>query len=114
MHWNVTTTKQQESDTILTANGRQWALQRAIVGRPLRAMFVHKVRELDVLRLQSVRVKVIAVPLAVHVHGDPMFPRLIGIVGVAHDCSRVRVDDLRQTVFGNDVVRAAHQRVARQ
>ena len=38
---------------------------------------------------------VIAVPLAVHVHGDPMFPRLIGIVGVAHDCNRVRVDDFR-------------------
>ena len=55
-------------------------------------MFVHKVRELDVLRLPSVRVKVIAVPFGVHVHGDPMFPRLIGIVGVAHDCNRVRVD----------------------
>ena len=30
-----------------------------IVGRPLRAMFVHKVRELDVLRLLSVRVEVV-------------------------------------------------------
>ena len=112
MHWNVTTTKQQESDTILSANGRQRALQRTIVGHPFGAMFVHKVRELDVLRLPSVRVKVIAVPFGVHVHSDPMFSRLIGIVGVAHDCSRVRVDDLRQTVFGNDTVRA-HHRVAR-
>ena len=39
-------------------------------------MFVHKVRELDVLRLQSVRVEVITMPLGVYVHGDPMFSRL--------------------------------------
>ena len=43
-----------------------------IVGRPLRAMFVHKVRELGVLRLLSVRVEVVTD--LVHVHGDPMFP----------------------------------------
>ena len=55
-------------------------------------MFVHKVCELDVLRLQSVRIEVITMPLGVHVHGDPMFSRLIGIMGVAHDCGRVRVD----------------------
>ena len=75
-------------------------------------MFVHKVRELDVLRLQSVRIEVITMPLGVHVHGDPMFSQLIGVMGVAHDCGRVRVDDFRQTVFGNDIVRA-HHRVAR-
>ena len=74
-------------------------------------MFVHKVRELDVLRLQSVRIEVITMPLGVYVHGDPMFSRLIGVMGVAHDCVRVRVDDFRQTVFGNDIVRA-HHRVA--
>ena len=70
-------------------------------------MFVHKVRELDVLRLQSVRIEVITMPLGVHVHGDPMFSRLIGIMGVAHDCGRVRVDYFWQTVFGNDIVRAS-------
>ena len=74
MHWNVTTTKQQESDTILSANGRQRALQGTIVGHPFGAMFVHKVRELDVLRLQSVRIEVVAASIGVHVHGDPMFP----------------------------------------
>ena len=52
--------------------------------------------------------------LGVHVHGDPVFSRSIGVVGVAHDRGRVRVDDdIQQRVFGNDVVRAAHQRVAR-
>ena len=43
-----------------------------IVGRPLRAMFVHKVRELGVLRVLSVLVEVVT-DLA-HVHGDSMFP----------------------------------------
>ena len=76
-------------------------------------MFVHKVRELYVLRLQSIRIEVITLPLGVHVHGDPMFSRLIGIMGVADDRGRVRVDDdIQQTVFGNDIVRAQH-RVAR-
>ena len=68
--------------------------------------------ELYVLRLQSIRIEVITVPLGVHVHGDPMFSRLIGIMGVADDCPRVRVHDFWQTVFGNDIVRAQH-RVAR-
>ena len=77
-------------------------------------MFGHKVDESDVLRLQSVRIEVVAAPLGVHVHSDPVFSRSIGVVGVAHDRGRVRVDDdVQQRVFGNDVVRAAHQRVAR-
>ena len=77
-------------------------------------MFGHKVDESDVLRLQSVRIEVVAAPLGVYVHGDPVFTRSIGVVGVAHDRGRVRVDDdIQQRVFGNDVVRAAHQRVAR-
>ena len=76
-------------------------------------MFGHKVDESDVLRLQSVRIEVVAAPLGVHVHSDPVFSRSIGVVGVAHDRGRVRVDDdVQQRVFGNDVVRAAHQRVA--
>ena len=50
-----------------------------IVGRPLRAMFVHKVRELGVLRLLSVRVEVVTD--LVHVHGDPW---LVAVVCVAH------------------------------
>ena len=76
-------------------------------------MFGHKVDGSDVLRLQSVRIEVVAAPLGVHVHGDPVFTRSIGVVGVAHDRGRVRVDDdIQQRVFGNDVVRAAHQRVA--
>ena len=74
-------------------------------------MFVHEVRELDVLRRQSVRIELITMPLGVYVHGDPMFSRLIGVMDVAHDCVRVRVDDFRQTVFGNGIVRA-HHRVA--
>ena len=97
---------------IETLRRRQRTLQRTSIGRPLGAMFVHKVRELYVLRLQSIRIEVITVPLGVHVHSDPMFSRLVGIVGVGHDCRRVRVDDFRQTVFGNDIVRA-HHRVAR-
>ena len=45
---------------------------------------------------------------------ESVFTRSIGVVGVAHDRGRVRVDDdIQQRVFGNDVVRAAHQRVAR-
>ena len=45
-------------------------------------MFVHKVRELCVLRLLSVRVEVVTD--LVHVHGDPMFPWLVAVVCVAH------------------------------
>ena len=100
--------------TVLSANGRQRALHRTLVSRPRGAMFGHKVDESDVLRLQSVRIEVVAAPLGVYVHGDPVFSRSIGVVGVAHDRGRVRVDDdVQQRVFGNDVVRAAHQRVAR-
>ena len=114
VHRSVTATKHQECDAVLSANGRQRALQRTLVSRPRGAMFGHKVDESDVLRLQSVRIEVVAAPLGVHVHGDPVFSRSIGVVGVAHDRGRVRVDDdIRQRVFGNDVVRAAHQRVAR-
>ena len=40
-------------------------------------MFVHKVRELYVLRLQSIRIEVITVPLGVHVHGDPELIRAL-------------------------------------
>ena len=39
-----------------------------IVGRPLRAMFVHNVCELGVMRILSVRVEVVAD--LVHVHSD--------------------------------------------
>ena len=59
-------------------------------GRPLRAMFVHKVRELGVLRILSVRVDVVTD--LVHVHGDPMFPWLVAVVCVAHENGRVRRD----------------------
>ena len=114
VHRSVTATKHQECDAVLSANGRQRALQRTLVSRPRGAMFGHKVDESDVLRLQSVRIEVVAAPLGVHVHGDLVFTRSIGVVGVAHDRGRVRVDDdIQQRVFGNDVVRAAHQRVAR-
>ena len=114
VHRSVTATKHQECDAVLPANGRQRALQRTLVSRPRGAMFGHKVDESDVLGLLSVRIEVVAASLGVHVHGDPVFPRSIGVVGVAHDRGRVRVDDdIRQRVFGNDVVRAAHQRVAR-
>ena len=54
-----------------------------IVGRSLRAMFVHKVCELGVLRLLSVRVEVFTD--LVHVHGDQMFPWLFDVVCAAHD-----------------------------
>ena len=49
-----------------------------IVGRPLRAIFVHKVRELGVLWILSVRVEV-ATDL-IHVHGDPVFLWLVAVV----------------------------------
>ena len=62
-----------------------------IVGRPLRAMFVHKVRELGVLRLLSVRVEVFTD--RVHVHGDPMLSWLVAVVCVAHESGRVCGDD---------------------
>ena len=113
VHRSVTATKHQECDAVLSANGRQRALQRTLVSRPRGAMFVHKVDESDVLRLQSVRIEVVAAPLGVHVHGDP------GVLPVDRSrgcCTRSRPgvdDDIRQRVFGNDVVRAAHQRVAR-
>ena len=67
------------------------ALENVIVGRPLRAMFVHNVRELGVLRLLSVWVEVITD--LVHVQGDPMFSWLIAVVSVAHESGRVRRDD---------------------
>ena len=77
-------------NAVLSANGRQRALQRTLVSRPRGAMFGHdKVDESDVLRLQSVRIEVVAAPLGVHVHGDPVFSRSIGVVGVAHDRGRV-------------------------
>ena len=114
VHRNVTATKHQECDAVLPENGRQRALQRTLVSRPHAAMFVHKVDESDVLRLHFVRIEVVAALLGVHVNGDPMFPRSIGAVGVAYDRGRVGVyDDIWQIVFGNDVARAAHQRVAR-
>ena len=62
-----------------------------IVERPLRAMFVHKVRELGVLWFLSVRVEVVTD--LIHVHGDPMFPCLVAVVGVAHKSGHVRRDD---------------------
>ena len=62
-----------------------------IVGRPLRAMFVHKVRELGVLWLLSVRVEVVTD--LIHEHGDPVFPWLVAVVCVAHKSGRVRRDD---------------------
>ena len=52
-----------------------------IIGRPLRAMFVHKVFELGMLRFLSVRAEVVTE--LVHVHGDPMFPWLVAVVCVA-------------------------------
>ena len=54
-----------------------------IVGRPLRAKFVHKVRELGVLWLLSVRVEVVTD--LIHVHGDPMFPWLVAVLCVAQE-----------------------------
>ena len=74
VHRHVTAAKHQECDAVLSANGRQRALQRTIVRRPRGAMLVRKVRELDVLRLRSVRIEVVAAPIGVHVHGDPVFP----------------------------------------
>ena len=100
--------------SIVRKRSTEGSAARTLVSRPRGAMFGHKVDESDVLRLQSVRIEVVAAPLGVYVHGDPVFTRSIGVVGVAHDRGRVRVDDdIQQRVFGNDVVRAAHQRVAR-
>ena len=71
------------SEAALTTNGRYRVLENMIVGRPLRAMFVHKVCELVVLRILSIRVEVIAD--FVHVHGDPMLSWLVAVVCVAHE-----------------------------
>ena len=79
------------SDAVLTTNGRYRDMKNMIVGRPLRAMFVYKVRELGVLWLLAVRVE--AVTNLIHVHGDPMFPWLVAVVCVAHKSGRVRRDD---------------------
>ena len=76
---------------ILRKRGRYRALDNMIVGRPLRAMSVHKVRELGVLRLLSVRVEVVTD--LVHVHGDPMFLWLVAVVCVAHESGWVGRDD---------------------
>ena len=57
-------------------------------------MCVHKVREFDVLRFYFIRVKVVARLLCVHVHGHPMFPRLVAVVGVEYESRRVCVDDI--------------------
>ena len=65
VHRSVTATKHQKCDAVLSANGRQRALQRTLVSRPRGAMFGHKVDESDVLRLQSVRIEVVAAPLGV-------------------------------------------------
>ena len=66
-------------------------LRKRRSGRPLRAMFVHRVRELGVLWLLSVRVEVVTD--LIHVHGDPVFPWLVAVVCVAHKSGRVRRDD---------------------
>ena len=55
-------------------------------------MFFHEVCELDVFRLLSVGVKVVAA--FVYVHGDPMFSRLIAFMDVAHESRRVGADDV--------------------
>ena len=75
----------------MTTNGRYRTLENMIVGRPLRAMFVHKVRELGVLRLLSLWVEVVTD--LDHVHGDPMFSWFVAVVCVAHENGRVRRDD---------------------
>ena len=54
-------------------------------------MFVHIVRELDVLRFLSVRIEVVAD--LVHVHGHPMFSWLIGVVRITNESKRVGFDD---------------------
>ena len=63
-------------------------MEHTIVGRPLRAMFVHNVRELGMLRFLSVRVEVVT---DLHVHGHPMFPWLVFVVCVAHESGRMCV-----------------------
>ena len=85
--------KHQKCDAVLSANGRQRALQRTLVSRPRGAMFGHKVDESDVLRLQSVRIEVVAAPLGVYVHGDPVFTRSIGSRGC---CTRSRPGTCRR------------------
>ena len=73
-----------------------------IVGRPLRVMFVHKVRELGVLRLLSVQVEVVTD--LIHAQGDPMYPRLVAVVCDAHERGWVRRDDFEQRVFSDHFV----------
>ena len=77
----------------MTTNGKYRALENMIVGRPPRAMSVHKVRELGVLRILSIRVEVVTD--LVHVHGEPMFPWLVAVVCVAHESGRAHRDDFR-------------------
>ena len=79
-----------------------------IGGRSLRAMFVHKVRELGVLRLLSIRVEVVTD--LVHVHGDPMFSWLVAVVCGAHESGRVRRDDFGLSVVSDHFVET-HQHV---
>ena len=78
----------------LITNGRYRALENTIVGRPLRAMFVQKVRELGVLQFLSVRVE--EVTDLVHVQGDPMFPWLVAVVCVLH----TKADGYVETALG--------------
>ena len=92
--------KYYESDAVLTTNGRYSTQENMMVGRPLRPMFVHKVRELGVLRLLSVRVEVVTD--LVHVHGDPMFSWLVTVVCVAHESGRVRRDDFGVTAHKSE------------
>ena len=54
-------------------------------------MFVHKVRELGVLRILSIRVEVVA--KLGHVHDDPMFSWFVAVVCVGHESGRVCRDD---------------------
>ena len=79
-----------------------------IVGRPLRAMFVHKVRELGVLRLLSVRIEVVAD--LVHVHGELMFSWFVAVMYISHESGRLRRDDFGYSVYSDHFV-VTHQRV---
>ena len=54
-------------------------------------MFVHKVRKLAMLQRLSVRVEVVSD--LVHVHDDPMFSWLIGVVRITNESERVGFDD---------------------
>ncbi len=65
-------------------------------------MFVHKVRELGVLRLLSVWVEVVTD--LIHAQGDLMFPRLVAAVCDAHESGWVRRDDFEQRVFSDHFV----------